>query len=99
MTDPTQRSDPSEHALEHSDPSDNLMGTDGFLTTPSLAVAAGYPLEDFKRFLRTGVALGGRTLPTMTPVAKSRFVHFTDSEIEALHVYFGEFAEILADRP
>ena len=55
--------------------------------SPDLVVAAGYSREQFATLLKTGVALGGRELPLMSRVARSRFVHFTDDEIAALHDY------------
>lgn len=59
----------------------------GFHTPPLVAVAA-YPLEDFRQLMRTGVALGGRTLnDLMTRVARERTSRFTDAEIDALHAY------------
>jgi cytochrome c553 len=55
--------------------------------TPGLAIAATYSLEDFSRLMRTGVAMGDRELRLMSDVARSRFVHLTDTEITALHAY------------
>jgi len=56
-------------------------------TTPDLRIAAGYSAEQFVRLMRTGVALGERELALMSEVARSRFTHFTDEEIEALYAY------------
>jgi mono/diheme cytochrome c family protein len=55
--------------------------------TPDLRIAAGYSREQFMRLMRTGVALGEREVGLMSEVARSRFTHFTDEEIEALHAY------------
>lgn len=55
--------------------------------TPDLAVVAAYPLEAFTTLMRAGVPIGGRDLKLMAEVALSRFVHFTDDEIAALHAY------------
>lgn len=56
--------------------------------TPPLAAVAAYPLEDFRRLMRTGMALGDRSLnELMTRVARERTNHFTDAEIDALHAY------------
>jgi cytochrome c553 len=55
--------------------------------TPDLRIAAGYSPEQFVRLMRTGVALGERELELMSEVARSRFTHFTDEEIEALYAY------------
>jgi mono/diheme cytochrome c family protein len=65
----------------------DLRGSVGFLTTPNLAIAMAYTGEQFREFLRTGVALGGRELQGMSPLARARYASFTDDEIEALHVY------------
>jgi len=53
--------------------------------TPSLAAVAAYSLDDFRRLITTGVAVGDRELDLMKEVATGRFVHFTDREIEALY--------------
>lgn len=55
--------------------------------SPDLRIAAGYNLDDFKRLMRTGKALGNRELKLMSSVARDRFTHFTDDEIRALHSY------------
>jgi mono/diheme cytochrome c family protein len=55
--------------------------------TPDLRIAAGYSREQFVRLMRTGTALGERELSLMSEVARSRFTHFTDEEIEALYAY------------
>lgn len=70
----------------------DLRGQERFLVTPSLAVVAGYTPEQFRRFLRTGKALGGRELELMSPVARGRFSAFTDREIDALHAYLSTLA-------
>jgi cytochrome c553 len=57
------------------------------LPTPGLAIAATYSDEAFARLMRTGIALGDRELGRMSDVARRRFVHFTDTEIRALHHY------------
>ncbi len=54
---------------------------------PGLAIAQAYSREDFETLMRTGEALGGCELGLMTGVARSRFTHFTDDEITALHGY------------
>lgn len=57
-------------------------------TVPDLGIAAAYPLEDFRHLMRTGEPLGGRDLRLMDDVARGRFIHFTDAEIDALHAFF-----------
>ncbi len=55
--------------------------------SPDLRIAAGYTPEQFTHLMRTGKALGNRELELMSPVARNRFSHFTDDEIQALHAY------------
>jgi cytochrome c553 len=54
---------------------------------PPLTIVAAYSLEDFTTLMRTGVPIGGRELDLMATVAVSRFSHFTDMEIAALHTF------------
>ncbi len=56
-------------------------------TSPSLQIVAAYSPELFAQLMRTGVALGGRSLGTMSPWARQHLSHFTDSEIAALYSY------------
>jgi cytochrome c553 len=60
---------------------------------PDLAVASGYSLEEFKRLLKTGEPTGGRKLKLMAQVAKSRFIHLSDEEVERVHAYLVARAE------
>lgn len=60
-------------------------GMDG--KAPPLAIAAAYTDEAFARLLRTGQTPGERDLYLMDDAARQRFVHLTDEEIAALHVY------------
>lgn len=62
-----------------------LSGFEG--ETPDLRIAAGYSREQFVRLMRTGVALGEREVGLMSEVARGRFTHFTDEEIETLYAY------------
>ena len=57
-------------------------------TSPDLAVAKAYTLEQFRDLLRTGRPLGGRVLPTMGPAAQRNLSHLTDGEVASLHAYF-----------
>jgi mono/diheme cytochrome c family protein len=70
----------------------DLRGSGGFLTTPNLAIAMAYTGEQFREFLRTGLALGGRELEMMSPLARDRYASFTDHEIDALHAYLRTLA-------
>jgi mono/diheme cytochrome c family protein len=56
-------------------------------TSPSLQVVAAYSPEAFTQLLRTGEALGGRKLATMTPWAQQHLSYLTDSEINSLYDY------------
>jgi len=71
----------------------DLRGQDmAFMVTPHLGIAATYTPDDFRAFLRTGIALGGRELPTMSGVARARFAAYTDNEIDALHAFLTTLA-------
>jgi mono/diheme cytochrome c family protein len=59
----------------------------GALNTPDLAIAAAYDAEDFARFMKTGVAAGGRELKLMSPTARGRFSSFSPAEVTALQDY------------
>ena len=59
---------------------------------PPLTIVAAYSLENFTILMRTGVPIGGRELDLMATVALSRFSHFTDGEIAALHAYLKTLA-------
>lgn len=56
-------------------------------TSPSLQLVAAYSPESFAQLMRQGVALGGRSLATMSPWARQHLSRFTDSEIAALYSY------------
>lgn len=56
-------------------------------TSPSLQVVTAYSQDAFTQLLRTGVALGGRNLRTMSPDARTNLSHLTDAEIAALYGY------------
>ena len=62
-------------------------------TSPSLRMVAAYSPESFTQLMRDGIALGGRTLPTMSPWAKQHLSLLTDSEIAALYVYLHAMPE------
>ncbi len=54
---------------------------------PDLKIVAGYTEEQFRHFLHTGEALGGRELQLMSDMARRRFSAFTDAEVTALYHY------------
>lgn len=56
-------------------------------TSPSLQLVAAYSPESFAQLMRQGVALGGRSLATMSPWARQHLSRFADSEIAALYSY------------
>ena len=62
-------------------------------TSPDLGIVAAYSREEFTQLLRTGTALGGRNLGTMSPWARSLLSHLTDTEIAALYSYLHAIPE------
>jgi mono/diheme cytochrome c family protein len=56
-------------------------------TSPSLQLVAAYSPESFTQLMRSGVALGGRNLKTMSPTARQRLSLLTDADIAALYSY------------
>ena len=60
-------------------------------TSPSLRVVTAYSPEAFTRLLRTGIAVGERTVGEMTTQSKNNLSHLTDAEIAALHTYLQSF--------
>jgi mono/diheme cytochrome c family protein len=54
---------------------------------PDLMVAGAYDPGDFHRLLKTGVAAGGRDVGMMSAVARKRFSHLTDDEVESIRLY------------
>jgi mono/diheme cytochrome c family protein len=61
-------------------------------TSPDLRIVAAYTPEAFVTLMRTGVALGGRTLGVMTETAKEDLYQLTDAEIAALYSYLHSLA-------
>jgi len=54
---------------------------------PDLIVAGGYSREQFRHLLRTGEPVGGRRLGLMAEVARGRFAHLTEREVDAIYDY------------
>ena len=54
---------------------------------PDLVVIGGYSRDQFRHLLRTGEPVGGRRLTLMAEVARGRFVHITDREVDAVYDY------------
>ncbi|WP_185969171.1 cytochrome c [Aliiglaciecola sp. M165] len=68
-------------------------GTDltGMYQAPSLAIIAAYNKTQFRQLMKTGTSQDGRTdLGLMTMVAKDRFAHFSDTEIDQLYAYLNQ---------
>jgi mono/diheme cytochrome c family protein len=65
-------------------------------TAPDLVVIAGYDAAAFTRLMRTGKALGERELPMMSPVARGRFVYWTDEEVADLYAFLSDMARTAA---
>jgi cytochrome c553 len=61
--------------------------------SPNLKVVAAYSPEAFAELLRTGVALGGRELRTMSRQAREHLSQLTDAEITALYSYLHAMPE------
>ncbi|MGI8943201.1 MAG: c-type cytochrome [Qipengyuania sp.] len=59
---------------------------------PDLRLAAAYDPADFTRLMREGKAAGDRELTLMSEVARGRYAHFTDAEIEAVRAYLSQVA-------
>ena len=71
---------------------EDLRGSAVDMVIPDLAAVAAYPLEEFRKLMRTGVPLDGRELGMMADVATGRFAQFTDDEIGDLHSFLQTLA-------
>ena len=60
---------------------------EGSPVTPALSIVAAYSPVEFARLMREGVPRDGRKLDLMAKTARSRLVHFSDDEVEALYTY------------
>ena len=54
---------------------------------PALMIVGGYTRSEFAKLMRQGVPKDGKEREMMSPVARSRFSHFTDEEVNALYAY------------
>jgi mono/diheme cytochrome c family protein len=74
-----------------------LRGDDPFVPAgagaPDLALVASYDKADFARLMRTGKAAGNRELRLMSRVARGRFVHWTDSEVDDLYAFLSALGQ------
>jgi len=75
------------------------MGLDGAHdgTAPDLAIVAAYSKPAFAKLMATGVPLGGQKLGLMGAVARERFSHFREDEVDALYNYLSARARESAD--
>jgi mono/diheme cytochrome c family protein len=74
-----------------------LRGDDPFAPpgkgAPDLALVASYSKADFTRLMRTGKAAGNRELRLMSRVARGRFVHWTNSEVDDLYAFLSAIGQ------
>jgi mono/diheme cytochrome c family protein len=74
-----------------------LRGDDPFVPAgegaPDLAIVASYSKADFTTLMRTGKAAGNRELRLMSRVARGRFVHWTDAEVEDLYAFLSALGQ------
>jgi cytochrome c553 len=61
-------------------------------TAPPLSVVSAYSRAQFHHLLRTGEPVGGRKLGLMGMVARSRFSHLSDAEVNAIYDYLSAFS-------
>lgn len=54
---------------------------------PDLRMVAAYPAAEFRRLLRTGIAAGNREVGMMGDVARGRYSHLTEAEVDAIYAY------------
>lgn len=54
---------------------------------PDLRMVAAYERDPFHKLMRTGLAAGDREVGLMSTVAKGRYMHLTDGEVEAIYRY------------
>ncbi len=60
---------------------------------PDLALVASYDKADFIRLMRTGKAAGNRELRLMSGVARGRYVHWTDQEVDDLYAFLSAMGQ------
>jgi mono/diheme cytochrome c family protein len=71
----------------------DLHGTSNpSFTSPDLRAVAAYSPDTFATLIRTGQALGGRELGTMSPWARSNLSYLTEDEVAALYAYLSAMA-------
>jgi mono/diheme cytochrome c family protein len=60
---------------------------------PDLRLVGAYDRQDFRTLLRTGKAAGNREVSLMSEVARGRYVHLTDAEVDAIFAYLQAVAK------
>lgn len=61
---------------------------------PDLRMVAAYEPKQFRRLLRTGLAVGDREVSLMSEVARGRYKHLRDAELDAVYRYLRRVAQI-----
>lgn len=61
-------------------------------SAPDLIVIGAYTPEQFTRLMREGVPTSAAELPMMGPVARGRFVHWSDDEVADLYAYLSDMS-------
>lgn len=56
-------------------------------SAPDLIIVGGYSPDAFWTLMRTGLPIGGRELPMMSGVARSRFAYLSDGEVDDLYAF------------
>jgi mono/diheme cytochrome c family protein len=64
---------------------------------PDLRMVAAYERDDFHRLLRAGKAAGDREIGLMSEVARGRYRHFTDEEVDAIYRYLQAVGNVEQD--
>jgi mono/diheme cytochrome c family protein len=72
---------------------DDPFGQPGDDGPPDLAIVASYDKADFVHLMRTGKATGNRELRLMSRVARGRFVHWTDAEVDDLYAFLSALGQ------
>lgn len=62
---------------------------------PDLGIVGAYSPQDFAALMHTGVALGERSVNTMSPWARTHLSRLTDEEIAALYSYLHSMPEAI----
>lgn len=66
-------------------------------SAPDLIVVGAYSATEFTRLMREGVPSSGAELEMMGPVARGRFVHWTDEEVADLYAYLSDMSRRAVD--